>query len=43
MFQVDNPAPKPGLARIARRALRANKVRLRDLARDGRDAWRSFG
>jgi electron transfer flavoprotein-quinone oxidoreductase len=43
MFRVDNPAPKPGLGRIVRKALRAHKVRLRDLARDGRDAWRSFG
>ena len=43
MFRVDNPAPKPGLRRIVRKAMRANKVRLRDAVRDGRDAWRSFG
>lgn len=43
MFRVDNPAPKPGLRRIVRKAMRAHKVRLRDLAKDGRDAWRSFG
>ncbi len=43
MFQVENPAPKPGLTRIVRRALKANKVRLRDVAGDTRDAWRSFG
>jgi len=43
MFTVDNPEPKPGLAKIARKALRRHDVRLRDLARDGRDIWRSFG
>ena len=43
MFTVENPKPKPGLTRIARKALRRQKVRLRDLARDGRDIWRSFG
>ncbi len=43
MFTVDNPNPKPGLAKIARKALRRHKVRLRDLARDGREIWRSFG
>lgn len=43
MFTVENPLPKPGLAKIARSALRRHKVRLRDVARDGRDIWRSFG
>lgn len=43
MFTVDNPHPKPGLWRIARRALRRHGVRLRDLAKDGREIWRSFG
>ncbi len=43
MFRVDNPTPKAGLLRITRRALRRHRVRLRDLARDGRDIWRSFG
>lgn len=43
MFTVDNPTPKPGLGRIARKALRRHKVRFRDLARDGREIWRSFG
>jgi electron transfer flavoprotein-quinone oxidoreductase len=43
MFTVDNPNPKPGLAKIARKALRRHKVRFRDLARDGREIWRSFG
>lgn len=43
MFTVENPLPKPGLWRIARKAMRRNKIRIRDLARDGRDIWRSFG
>lgn len=43
MFTVENPLPKPGLGRIARNALKRHGVRLRDLARDGRDIWRSFG
>ncbi|HET8930014.1 MAG TPA: FAD-dependent oxidoreductase [Acidimicrobiales bacterium] len=43
MFTVDNPTPKPGLSKIARKALRRHKVRFRDLARDGREIWRSFG
>jgi electron transfer flavoprotein-quinone oxidoreductase len=43
MFQVDNPQPKPGLRRILRQELRRNKVRVRDLARDGIAALRSFG
>lgn len=43
MFTVENPHPKPGLRRIATKALRRHGVRLRDLARDGRDIWRSFG
>jgi electron transfer flavoprotein-quinone oxidoreductase len=41
-FTVGNPAPKPGLARIALRALRRNRVRYRDLARDGISSARSF-
>ncbi|MFW5418314.1 FAD-dependent oxidoreductase [Nocardiopsis sp. CNT-189] len=36
-FTVDNPAPKPGLARLLLRAARANGVRLHHLAAD---AWR---
>lgn len=43
MFTVDNPRPKPGLARLARRAAKANGVRLRDLARDALTAARTFG
>jgi electron transfer flavoprotein-quinone oxidoreductase len=36
LFQVDNPRPKAGLARLLRASAKANGVRLRDLARD---AW----
>ena len=43
MFTVDNPHPKPGLARLAHRAAKANGVRLRDLARDALTAARTFG
>lgn len=43
MFTVENPKPKPGLSKIARSALRRHKVRIRDVARDGRDIWRTFG
>jgi electron transfer flavoprotein-quinone oxidoreductase len=34
MFRVDNPYPKPGLARIASEEARRAGVRLRDLAKD---------
>jgi electron transfer flavoprotein-quinone oxidoreductase len=43
MFRVDNPTPKPGLRRILREERRAAGVRVRDLARDGLDGFRSFG
>lgn len=43
VFTVTDPAPKPGLAGLARAAARRHGVRLRDLARDGLAAWRSFG
>ena len=43
MFRVDNPAPKPGLRRILREERKRAGVRLRDLARDGWDGFRSFG
>jgi electron transfer flavoprotein-quinone oxidoreductase len=42
LFTVTNPAPKPGLTRILVRALRRQKVRWRDLARDGLDTARTF-
>ncbi len=43
MFRVDNPDPKPGLARIGRDELRHAGLRVRDLARDAWTAARSFG
>jgi electron transfer flavoprotein-quinone oxidoreductase len=43
MFTVDNPEPKPGLLRIARREARRSGLRVRDLARDALDGLRSFG
>ncbi|MTD53517.1 FAD-dependent oxidoreductase [Amycolatopsis pithecellobii] len=35
MFQVDNPAPKPGLRKLLRRSMKENGVRWRELLRDG--------
>jgi electron transfer flavoprotein-quinone oxidoreductase len=43
MFQVDNPAPKPGLRRILARERKRLGIRRRDLARDAIDGWRTFG
>jgi electron transfer flavoprotein-quinone oxidoreductase len=43
MFRVDNPAPKPGLKRIVRDEMKRNGVRVRDAARQGLRALRSFG
>ncbi len=43
MFRIDNPDPKPGLARIGRDELRRAGLRVRDLARDAWTAARSFG
>jgi len=43
MFHVDNPAPKPGLRRIARQEIKRAKVRLRDLARDAWIGAKGFG
>nr|WP_239377388.1 FAD-dependent oxidoreductase [Frankia sp. Cj5] len=43
MFTVTNPRPKRGLMTIARARLRGSGVRLRDLARDGTAALRTFG
>jgi electron transfer flavoprotein-quinone oxidoreductase len=42
-FTVQNPAPKPGAIRLARDGLRRSGIRMRDLARDGYTALRSFG
>jgi electron transfer flavoprotein-quinone oxidoreductase len=43
MFRVDNPSPKPGMRRIFREERKRAGVSLRDLLRDGHDAFRSFG
>ncbi len=43
MFHVDNPAPKPGLRRIAAVEVKRAGVRLRDLAHDAWIGARSFG
>jgi electron transfer flavoprotein-quinone oxidoreductase len=42
MFTVTNPEPKPGALRLARRAARANGVRLGALLRDGLAGARVF-
>jgi electron transfer flavoprotein-quinone oxidoreductase len=43
MFTVTNPAPKRGALRIVFGQLRKNKIRWRDLIRDGWKAFRAFG
>jgi electron transfer flavoprotein-quinone oxidoreductase len=43
LFTVRNPSPKPGLVAIARTEARKGGLRLRDMARDGWSAWRTFG
>lgn len=43
MFTVTDPAAKPGGLKAARRGLKRNGVRLRDLVRDGWAAFRSYG
>lgn len=43
LFTVDNPRPKPGGAKAAWRQLRRSKVKLRDVAKDGWTAMRTFG
>jgi electron transfer flavoprotein-quinone oxidoreductase len=42
LFTVTNPDPKPGLVRLLRQSVRANRVRWRDLARDGLETVRVF-
>ena len=42
-YTVNNPAPKAGLLRLARREAARRGVKLRDLAADGWAAVRSFG
>ena len=43
MFRVDNPSPKPGLRRILGQERKRAGVKLKDLARDGLDGFRTFG
>jgi electron transfer flavoprotein-quinone oxidoreductase len=43
MFTVDNPKPKSGLFRLARREAKRSGLRVRDLARDTIDGLRTFG
>jgi electron transfer flavoprotein-quinone oxidoreductase len=43
LYTVENPKPKRGVLTIARPLLKRSGLRLRDLARDGRDAIRTFG
>ena len=42
LFTVTNPDPKPGLVRLLRQSVRTNRVRWRDLARDGLETLRVF-
>ncbi len=43
MFTVTNPTPKHDATSIALRQLKKQKIRWRDLIRDGWRAWRTFG
>lgn len=43
VFTVTNPIPKRGMASLLRHSAKANGVKLRDLARDGLTALRTFG
>jgi electron transfer flavoprotein-quinone oxidoreductase len=42
MFTVTNPEPKPGVARLVWRGVKASGVRWRDLARDGIETMKVF-
>jgi electron transfer flavoprotein-quinone oxidoreductase len=42
MFTVDNPRPKPGVARLVRRGVRRQGIHWRDLIRDGLETVRVF-
>ncbi len=42
LFTVQNPEPKPGMARISWRALRRSGMRLRDLAKDTISVLRTY-
>jgi electron transfer flavoprotein-quinone oxidoreductase len=43
LFTVNNPRPKEGIGRLARRELRRAGVKVRQLAVDGWTAARTFG
>ena len=43
LYTVENPKPKRGAITIARPLLRNSGLRIRDLARDARDALRTYG
>jgi electron transfer flavoprotein-quinone oxidoreductase len=43
VFRVDNPDPKPGLARILREEQRRAGLGVRDIVRDGWEGWRAYG
>jgi electron transfer flavoprotein-quinone oxidoreductase len=43
LFTVRNPEPKKGIATIIKPLLKKSGLKYRDLARDGRDAWKTFG
>jgi electron transfer flavoprotein-quinone oxidoreductase len=43
MFQVDNPEPKPGLRRVLAEERRRAGLKIRDVARDTWDGFRTFG
>ena len=43
LFTVENPRPKRGVSGIARPLLKRHGIKLRDLARDARDAFSIYG
>ena len=43
IFTVTNPEPKLGMAKLLRRAAKANGLKFRDLGRDAVRGWRAFG
>ena len=43
LFTVTNPAPKPGLLRLLRKARRRHGIPFSGLAKDGYVGWRTFG
>jgi electron transfer flavoprotein-quinone oxidoreductase len=43
LFTVRNPEPKKGIGTLAKPLFKKSGLRYRDLLRDGRDAWKTFG